>query len=203
MKKIPQILRLALILCSSFMALAACRSKDEDKNVKQEPKVYPVTNGLHKFYSTAGLLSEQALNSTLTYEEGYIFSPKVKGRITGISARLPKANPNLRVTIWDHEKKAVLRTEILDVPSPGLNSQKNIAEILLDQDRKYMITMNTNNYYRRETAGRKPISFPVSVDQINYFNYHYTNTTQQTVPVTQVSPGTYNGDLSFDFQQLD
>lgn len=192
-----------LLMLFLLLTVSACRSKDEEE-VKIEPKIYPVVNSLAQFYALAGLTTAEPKISTYNYEQGFIFSPAVKGRIIALTAKLPKANNSLRVTVWEYEKKTVLRTEVLNVSTAGINSRKVIDPLFLEKDRKYMITMTTNTFYKRETPSASIlIDYPVKAGEIYYGKHYYGSAVGQAIPTTATEPSRFDGDLSFDFQQVD
>jgi hypothetical protein len=89
-----------------------------------------------------------------------LFSPDVKGKITAITIKLPDTNPNLRVTIWDYTTKTVLRTETLNVTATNTLITKEISELALEKDKKYLITMNSNDWYKRAKADNSNTAYP-------------------------------------------
>lgn len=63
-----------------------------------------------------------------------------------------------------------------------------------------MITMNSNDWYRRENSAGT-ISYPIHAGNIVIHNYGYVSGTSQNFPQSWPQDY-YAGDLSFDFQQI-
>jgi hypothetical protein len=130
------------------------------------------------------------------FEFGFSFIPTVAGQINAIVARIPDANPTLRVTIWDFDTETVLKTVTLNVAAANSTATLEITPLVLEKNKKYMITMNSNDYYERYKTDETDAIYPISAADINVTGYHWrdrfnsniSKLSSQTIitPVTQV-----------------
>ncbi|RZJ54812.1 MAG: DUF4082 domain-containing protein [Flavobacterium sp.] len=179
---------------------ASC-SSDNDNDSDNTPK-FETENPLAAYYTQAGFTTVSNFVNSGDYEFGLAFTPTVKGKIKAITLKLPAAVPAVRVTIWDYASKAVLRSETLNVATADVQVSKEISELALDKDKKYMITMNAKNWYKKSKADNSNAVYPIVVKNITINEYRWLSGTAQTFP-TNVSSSYNAGDLSFDFQQTE
>jgi hypothetical protein len=179
---------------------ASC-SSDNDNDSDNTPK-FETENPLAAYYTQAGFTTVSNFVNSGDYEFGLVFTPTVKGKIKAITLKLPAAVPAVRVTIWDYASKAVLRSETLNVATADVQVSKEISELALDKDKKYMITMNAKNWYKKSKADNSNAVYPIVVKNITINEYRWLSGTAQTFP-TNVSSSYNAGDLSFDFQQTE
>lgn len=185
------------LLSIAFFAIS-CSSNDDNDNT---PK-FETENPLADFYTQTGFTTSTNFIDSGDYEFGLVFTPTVKGKMKAITLKLPAANPSVRVTIWDYSAKSVLRSETVNVATADVQVSKEISELLLDKDKKYMITMNSNDWYKKNKADNTSTTYPITAGHIRFEEYRWLSGTAQTFP-TNLS-ATYNaGDLSFDFQQTE
>ena len=179
--------------------LAASCSSDDDKD--NTPK-FNTENPLATYYTATGFTTVSNFVNSGDYEFGLVFTPTVKGKIKAITLKLPAANPSIRVTIWDFASKAVLRSETINVATADVQVSKEISELVLDKDKKYLISMNSNDWYKKSKADNSNVVYPIVAGNITINEYRWLSGTAQTFPTTVSS--SYNaGDLSFDFQQTE
>lgn len=178
-------------------------SKDDDGGTPQ-PKVYAEENPFDVYIEKTGFgeYSSHAVNASMNYEFGLTFSPNVKGTINAITVKLPDINSNLRVTIWDYIAETVLRTEMVNVSATNTLITKKIEKLVLEKDKKYVITMNSNDWYDRYRLNSSEAPYPITAGNIKIWDHRYTGGNAQVFPTAVVL--NYNsGDLSFNFQQVD
>lgn len=176
-----------------------CRSNDD---VTPPPTIYPEENPLAAYITNSGFSNSSNFVNSLDYEFGLVFSPNVNGKIKAITAQLPDSNANLRVTIWDFDTQAVLRTEVVNVSAANTLITKVIAELPLVKDKKYLISMNSNDWYNREKPGGGAAAYPITAGNIKFTGYLWKSGVPQTFP-TNTDDTYYAGDLSFVFQRTD
>lgn len=182
-----------------IIALSAACSSDDDKD--NTPK-FNTENPLATYYTATGFTTVSNFVNSGDYEFGLVFTPTVKGKIKAITLKLPATNPSVRITIWDYTSKTVLRTETLNVATADLQVSKEISELALDKDKKYLITMNSNDWYKKSKADNSNVTYPIVAGNITFNEYRWLSGTAQTFP-TNVSANYNAGDLSFDFQQTE
>lgn len=173
-------------------------SSDDDKDT---PK-FDVENPLAAYYTATGFSTVTNFVNSGDYEFGLVFTPTVKGKIKAITLKLPATNPSVRITIWDYTAKTVLRSETLNIATADVEVKKEISELALDKDKKYMITMNSNDWYKKNKADLSNTTYPIVAGNITINEYRWIGGTSQTFP-TNVSANYNAGDLSFDFQQTE
>ncbi|WP_167028794.1 DUF4082 domain-containing protein [Chryseobacterium sp. Tr-659] len=182
-----------------MFSITSC-SKDDDEQVSP-PVTYMEENPLAKYYENTGFTTVTNFVNSGDYEFGLVFSPSVKGKINSITVKIPDSNPNLRITIWDYTTKTVLRSEIVNVSASNTLITKNISELSLEKDKKYMITMNSNDWYKKSKSNNSNATYPVAAGNIQFWEYRWLSGTAQTFP-TNISSDYNAGDLSFNFQQV-
>ena len=192
--------QLFLMLTLSTLVFTTSCSKDDDE--QPAPIVYNEENPLDKYHELAGFTTTSNFINAGDYEFGIAFSPNVKGKINALVVKLPDVNTNLRVTIWDYDAKTVLRTETVNVPTANTSVIKSISEMALEKDKKYLITMNANDWYKRSKADNSNATYPITSGNIKVLEYRWIGGTTQIFP-TNVSLNYNGGDLSFNFQQVD
>jgi hypothetical protein len=143
------------------------------------------------------------VNFASTYELGLDFKVNVKGNITKLFIRIPDINPALRVTIWDKERAKPIRTEIVNINKAGEFVEIDIQDLLIEREKEYSISMNTNDFYERYTSSVSRSAFPTTVNNVTLTAYRWqVNVTEQIFPVI-ITPYAYAGDCFFKFQQVD
>lgn len=192
MKTVKTIITLFIITLS----VVSCSSDDDKK------PSFATENPLDAYYTATGFTTSTNFINSGDYEFGLVFTPTVKGKINSIKLKLPATNPNVRVTIWDFATKTVIRTETVNVVTADLGVTKEISELQLEKDKKYLISMNSNDWYKKNKADNSNATYPVVAGNITISEYRWLSGTAQTFPTTVSS--SYNaGDLSFEFQQTE
>lgn len=183
------------VLVTAILAISCSSDKDDSPKFKTE-------NPLAAYYTATGFTTSTNFVNSGDYEFGLVFTPTVKGKIKAITLKIPATNPAVRVTIWDYATKSVLRSETLNVATADVEVKKEISELALDKDKKYMITMNSNDWYKKSKADNSNVTYPIVAGNITFNEYRWLSGTAQTFPTLVAS--SYNaGDLSFDFQQTE
>ncbi len=191
-------LKTLFTILSAAILTVSC-SSDNDKDNTPE---FKTENPLSVYYTQTGFTTVSNFVNSGDYEFGLVFTPTVKGKIKALTLKLPATNPSVRVTIWDYTAKTVLRTETLNVAAADVQVNKEISELALEKDKKYMITMNSNDWYKKSKADNSNVTYPIVAGNITFNEYRWLSGTTQTFP-TNVSASYNAGDLSFDFQQTE
>lgn len=190
-------LKTSIALLIITLSAVSCSSNDDDKTPK-----FATENPLATYYTQTGFTTVNNYINSGDYEFGLVFTPTVKGKITAITLKLPATNSAVRVTIWDYASKAVLRSETVNVATADLGFTKEISDLALDKDKKYLISMNSNDWYKKSKADNSNATYPIVAGNITFNEYRWLSGTAQTFPTTVSS--SYNaGDLSFEFQQTE
>lgn len=190
-----------MIICLVATVFSVSCSKGDEEQTPA-PIVYAEENPLNKYHELAGFTTTSNFINSGNYEFGLAFSPNVKGKINSLFVTLPETNANVRVTIWDYDAKTVLRTETVNVSTANTAVTKSISEMILDKDKKYLITMNTNDWYKRSKADNSNATYPITAGNIKVWEYRWVSGASQIFP-TNISLNYNAGDLSFNFQQVD
>lgn len=183
------------LLITAALAISCSSDKDDAPKFKTE-------NPLEAYYTATGFNTSTNFINSGDYEFGLVFTPTVKGKIKAITLKLPAVNPAVRVTIWDYTSKAVLRSETVNVVAADAVVTKEISELALDKDKKYMITMNSNDWYKKNKVDNSNAVYPIVAGNITFNEYRWLSGTAQTFP-TNVSSSYNAGDLGFEFQQTE
>lgn len=193
MKQFAKLTIAALLLCS----FASCKKDKKEKT-------FPEENPLEKYYSLSGFSVKSNFVNFGWYESSLAFSPLVKGEIKALTIKLPDANPALKVTIWDYDTKTALRTETVEVTTANTQILKSIAPLSLEKDKKYIISMNSNDWYNMQKPDRSNASYPITAGNIKFIEYRWVSAISGTPKSpTNVSLDYNAGDLSFVFQQTE
>jgi hypothetical protein len=166
LKNFCSILALAIVFF-----ITSC-SKDDDEPVPK-PMIYMDENPLEKYHEKAGFTTVTNFINSGSYEFGLVFSPNVKGKIKSITVKLPDVNPSLKVTIWDYAAKTVLVTENINVTGSNILITKNITELALEKDKKYVITMNSNDWYKKAKPDNSNTVYPMDRRCSSGISYQY------------------------------
>ena len=169
--------------------------------------VTPVTTLAPEQDPLQGYLAASGFNQVTTnrinqgdIETGYSFIPLVNGKMTAIVVKIPDANPTLRVTIWDKTTSSIISTEILNINSANTEIIKPIIPLELVKDKEYVISMNTNDHYRRTKNDNSNATYPFTVGDIKITGCLGNIGTSQTFPTIE-PVDLYLGDCSFKFQK--
>ena len=167
----------------------------------------PAETGYQEQNPLAGFLAASGFNQSISevgngldYEYGIAFKPTVKGKITAIVAKLPD-DVMVGVTIWDKAAGTVYRDGILNVTQSGVEFTQPV-DIELEKNKEYMITINSNDWYRHAKSDNSNVAYPFALGDISITGYGYKSGTAQVMPDT-FPLNFYSGDLSFKFQQTE
>ena len=187
----------------SIFAISSCSKDDDDDDTKQEQEnVYNEEDPLDKFYELSGFTVTSNFVNSGSYEFGLAFTPLVKGKIKALKLKLPAVNNNVRVTIWDYDSKSVIRTEVMGTTVANQQAIKTIPELILEKNKKYLITMNSDDWYRRIRSDNANANYPITAGNIQFHEYRWLSGAAQVFP-TIVSQNYNAGDITFSFQQID
>lgn len=191
-------LKILFTILSAAIFTVSCSSDDDKDNT---PK-FETENPLAVYYTQTGFTTVTNFVNSGDYEFGLVFTPTVKGNIKAVTLKLPAVNSTVRVTIWDYTTKAVLRSETINAASADVEVKKEISVLALEKDKKYLISMNSNDWYKKNKADLSNVTYPIVAGHITFNEYRWISGTSQTFP-TNVSANYNAGDLSFDFQQTE
>lgn len=193
-----KILKSIIVLLVLSITFTSCSKDDEPTK-----PTFPEENFLSEYLSKSGFGEKEFKNINRgTFEFGVEFTPKVKGKINSFVVKLPDANSSLRITLWDATAKTVIKTEMVDVDEADKTKTFAIDAIALTKDKKYMITMNSNDWFKREKTDGSEVTYPVEAGNINVEKYGYISGIDQVYPDSFYNDY-YAGDLSFNFQQTE
>lgn len=186
------------LLCVALLSGAIFSCSKDDDNSSSTPAVTE-QNPLPGFLTTTGF-NQKTTNyvNSGDYEFGITFVPLANGKMTALMTKIPDVHTSMRVTIWDKTTATVLRTELIDVTSSGVEITKNITPLDLVKDKEYVLTYNSNDWYDRRKTDGSVVAYPVTVGDIKVLSYGYKSGTAQVLP--DVFPlNYYAGDLTFKF----
>ncbi len=179
-----------------FTGIIGCSKDDNDS---QSPAVAAEENPLQKYITESGFSTTTNFVNSGNYEFGMRFKPTTNGTINKIFVKIPDAQTNVRVTIWDVTEGIIYRTEKIASVTSGVEASKTISPLALVKDKEYMITYNTNDWYKRNKADNSAATYPITAGNISITGYGWISGTAQVYP-TNFETTYYAGDLSFAFQ---
>jgi hypothetical protein len=172
------------------------------KENKSQAVTYKEENPLNSFLLTTGLnQSASAFINPATFEMGFAFKPKVKGKIKAITVKLPYSNSSLKVTIWDKATGSVLKSVYVNVPNADQETTSAIDEIVLNQNAEYVISINSSKFYNHRRTDMSNINYPVDAGNITITGSYTSNSNPVTIP-NNPRGYEFTGDYSFVFQQI-
>ena len=185
-----------ILLFAIIFSLLSC-SKDDDAT----PVTYQEENPIPTFLVNSGYNFSRATTSVgdNTFEIGFSFIPKVKGKITAIVAKLHVANPNLRVTIWDKATGNPIATNYMNISSTNTEYKTPINEVVLQKDKEYVFSIKNDYYYIYQKANAANQVYPVVAGNINITGCFYGNNNMPNSSHYNI----FSGDYSFVFQQTE
>jgi len=175
-------------------SLASCKKE----------KTHAEENPLEKYYELTGFNTKTIAQNAGWYESSLAFSPLVKGKINALTIKIPDVNSALKVTIWDYDTKAALRTETIEVAAANTQVVKSITPLSLEKDKKYIISMNSNDWYIMKKPDGSDATYPLTAGNIKFIEYRWVDAVSGTPKFPTIISHNYNaGDLSFVFQQTE
>jgi hypothetical protein len=201
MKRNTQTKTILSALLIGLVVISSC-SKDREEPA---PKIYPEENPLTLYLKNSGF--DQKYTNYIdfdTYEFGYYFQPKVRGKINAVTFRIPDKATNVRVTIWDVATKIPLRTTIIPNALANTEIRQNIDPLEVTPNTNYLLSCNGNDYYYREKTNGSDTTYPIEAGNILIMGYRWDSTTsaEQKYPAN-AAKYFYAGDLSIVFQQTE
>ena len=185
-----------ITLFAIIFSLFSC-SKDDEAT----PVTYQEENPIPTFLVNSGFNFSRATTSVgdNTFEIGFSFIPKVKGKITAIVAKLHVANPNLRVTIWDKATGNAIVTNYMNISSTNTEYRTPINEVVLQKDKEYVFSIKNQNFfiYRKQNSAIQ--TYPVTAG-----NIEITGSLDGDISMPNLlNSNSFVGDFSFIFQQTE
>lgn len=87
-----------LILLFSLIIITGCRKDDEP----EQTVVYQEESPFQDFLNAIGYNTQSTIiDDDRSWSLGLNFTPLVKGKINDVKVKLPAANPQLKITIWN------------------------------------------------------------------------------------------------------
>lgn len=193
---------LKIILTLLILSFTAISCSSDDNPSDSKPVTYVEEDPWTKYTEqTIGKTTAENIIDSFDFEIGLVFTPTIDGKIKALVVQLPIANPNLRVTIWDYDSKNILRTEMVNVRTSNIVETKPIAELAIVKNKKYLITMNTNDFYYYKFKG-ETIHFPITAGNIRIEGLSTKQETLQSFP-DYVESYLKIGVISFIFQHIE
>ena len=189
---------LKIIFVFAILAIfTSCSKNDDETPITQNPEVNPLEG-----YLVSTGFNERTVPILIApfSEFGLSFKPLVNGKITAVVVKIPDVNGALRVTIWNKTTATILKSEIINYTTAGVEVAKAIDPIHVIAGTEYMVTYNTDNWYIRYRTDGHSISYPVTVGDIRFTGFWHKSGTGQQLP-NMLLTAAYNGDLSFKFQK--
>jgi hypothetical protein len=185
-----------IIVVAIIFSLFSC-SKDDEAT----PVTYQEENPIPTFLANSGFNFSRATTSlgSSTYETGFSFIPKVKGKITAIVAKLHVANPNLRVTIWDKATGTAIVTNYMNISSANTEVRTSITEVVLQKDKEYVFSIKNYYFYNYQKQNIADQVYPITAGNISITGSLYGDNSMPNVLISNL----FRGDYSFIFQQTE
>jgi hypothetical protein len=190
---------LSIIILAAIAA--SCKKDKEEVTV-----VYPEENFYPAFLVQTGFNQKTTIVTTQNmYENAYTFIPLVKGNINSLIIKLPSANNNLRVSIWDATTRLVLYTQTITTLVTNTENKIPITPFNLQKDKQYLITMASKTVFERARSDYSAVTYPITIGNISitsvlYKNFGNINNAPVIYPDVPTTAAIF-GDLSFNFQQ--
>ena len=192
---------LFMLAAALGLMLTLTNCKKEKKPSNNSTPTVAEQNPLSGYLSASGF--DEDTNAVVNggdFEFGLKFIPAVSGKMTAIIVKIPDVNTNVKVTIWDAATTDILRTELVQITSSGVDIMKTISPLNLTAGTEYMISMNSNDWYNYTKADNSFATYPVTSGDFSITGYGYSSGNEQLFPSTN-STSYYAGDLSFKFQK--
>lgn len=183
MKKIMLFTTAIALLSTAF---TACK---KDNPVAQV--VYPSQSG-----GVTDFIAGKTLNTiSTTYELGVSFRSSKSGTIKSLKVMVPNTG-NKRVTLWKVSDHSIVASRTINCTSIS-NWNTLATEITIEADTDYMLSVNTDKYYRFSAAAG---SLPFVKGNITLNNYRSNFGSSQTFPEENNGSLVY-GFVDFTFQR--
>jgi hypothetical protein len=186
---------IAIFIVSIF---AISCSKDDSTPTPTAKPVYETEDFYDGFISKAGLISTfQITGNPDFYEAGLVFKPLVSGKITHYKINIPTIQTTTLVTLWDKATKTVINTSNCGTIGITKESVFDIADIVLEKNKEYVISMNSKNFINKAGVGN--IAYPITSGNIQVLDYVTNLGNTKTFPETSTNNESVNGKVSFEF----
>jgi len=187
-----------IVLSAIILSLFSC-SKDDEATT---PVTYQEENPIPTFLVNSGFnFSRSTISlSSPTFESGFSFIPKVKGKITAIVAKFHVVNPNLRVTIWDKATGNAIVTNYMNISSTNTEYKTPINEVVLQKDKEYVFSIKNEYFFSYRKQNSAIQTYPVTAGNIQITGSLYGD--NNSMPNFSNS-NSFVGDYSFIFQQTE
>lgn len=190
--------KIASISLLTLMILTSCSKDDDSTSVSYQEEDF-----IGGYLSTTGFSQQTTTEINVgNYEFGNEFTPIVNGKITNLKVKLPDSRTDLRITIWDKTTGNPIKTEIVNVSAANTSYTFDIPDVNLVKDKEYAITMNSNDWYKKNRTDNNTVIYPITVGNIKINSYKWIGGATQSYP-TNSAINYYAGDLSFSFQQIE
>lgn len=191
----------SLSLLLTFMLVFVGCKKD-----KEAPTIYPEENFLEEYLKATGFNQFSEINNVGIATYAVFFTPKAKGDIKAVHLRLPKAQSNIRVSLWDVSTGNEIKNIPVTVFADGISTKANVEDWKLEKNKGYAISMNASSTYDRRRTITTKVPYPVvigniSIDAVKFGN-PYVPFMPYNIP-SSTSESVYFGDISFDFQRTE
>ncbi|WP_353197280.1 DUF4082 domain-containing protein [Parapedobacter defluvii] len=190
---------LILLLTLAGCLLASCKKSGEPD---EKDKSYPEERPLQAYFQNSGLDQNiEEFPDMRDTELGLRFTPKVKGKITAVTVRLPQSSTSVRVTIWNATTKHVLRTIIVPTVVAAEEVIQTFDALSIEPGTNYAISIRSDNWYHREKSPRAAIAYPINAGNFLIQGYGWGSGSGQTFP-DEDTFDYYTGEAGFIFQQM-
>lgn len=187
-----------ILLFAIIFSLFSC-SKDD------EPASTPIVeeNPIEKFLTDNNLKESVNLsvNNSMSYELGYSFVPLKDGKINSITLNLPDNNNNILISLWDYNGHSKLFEKTVNYSSSYNTQLFKIDSYPLIKNKRYMISMYTNDYYVYYRNNLSMPTFPFTVNNINMYKSVSSLNSGHVFPEDE-NNFNYYGILGFNFETI-
>jgi Domain of unknown function (DUF4082) len=190
---------LVFVACAISLAFTQCKKK------VTAPVVYKDENSYQTFLQQSGLNQSVQVSNNMAgnmYIDGYSFKPLKKGVIKAVVVKIPEANSNLVVSLWDIATANAIKTEVINVSAANTETTKSIDPITLLAGKEYIISMHTKQDFIRTKSPYSAVDYPITVGNITVTRGWFNQSNFNEMPTIQLDNILY-GDISFIFQQQD
>jgi len=188
--------KIITVVAITVFSLFSCSKDDETLVTYQEENPIPtflVNSGFNFSRATINV------SGATTFESGFSFIPKVKGKITAIVAKFHVVNPNLRVTIWDKATGNALATNYMNISTANTEFKTPITEVVLQKDKEYVFSVKNEYYYSYQKANQASQIYPVTAGNIQITGSLDGDNSMPNL----LNSNSFLGDYSFIFQQTE
>lgn len=200
-KGLSLMVKSVLILLFSLLIITGCRKDDEP----EQTVVYQEESPFQDFLSAIGYNTQSTkIDDDYSWSLGLNFTPLVKGKINGVKVKLPAANPQLKITIWNALTGTIIRTETVNVAAANTQYTFTFSPLELQKDQPYIISFLSDDFFIYQKTTGQNGTFPVKVGNINIEKTSYalsSNLYTPTFPDKSEGSAAY-GDLDMIFQQI-